>query len=93
MPENQTTPTIIEPLWGAAEIAIYYGRGLRHAYRIIKTPGFPPPVQGDAHRWVPAQVRAWAEGNWQPDPPVAADPTVLRPRTTPTERIVRRRAA
>jgi len=88
LPTVENAPT----LWTVADVAAYYRRSVRQARRIVATPGFPSPVRGDGRRWVPAQVRAWAEGSWEAEAP-AVQPTVLRSGTASSERIVRRKAA
>jgi hypothetical protein len=88
MPATENAPE----LWTVADVAAYYRRSVRQARRIVATPGFPQPARGDGRRWVPAQVRAWAEGSWEAEAS-AASPTVLRPGTASGSRIVRRKAA
>ena len=89
--DTTTSTTSSEALWTLADVASYYRRSLRQARRIVSADGFPPAVRGDGRRWVAAQVRAWAEGAWQPETPAAS--TVLRPGVAAGSRVVRRRAA
>jgi predicted DNA-binding transcriptional regulator AlpA len=55
-------PQPAEHLWNVTEVARYLGVSRRTAADLIKQPGFPVRllVGRGCHRWVPAEVRAWA---------------------------------
>ncbi len=47
-------------VWSIQEIADFYRRSVRHASRIVRDASFPRPMRGDRHRWVAADVIAFA---------------------------------
>jgi len=47
-------------VWSIHEIADFYRRSVRQASRIVRDAAFPRPMRGDRHRWVAADVIAFA---------------------------------
>jgi hypothetical protein len=47
-------------IWSIHEIANFYRRSVRQASRIVRDVSFPRPMRGDRHRWVAADVIAFA---------------------------------
>ena len=47
-------------IWSLQEIADFYRRSVRQAARIVRDAEFPRPLRGDRHRWVAADVIAFA---------------------------------
>jgi hypothetical protein len=54
--EDREAPTV----WSIKEIARFYRRSLRQASRITSDASFPRPIRGDRHRWIAADVIAFA---------------------------------
>jgi hypothetical protein len=82
---STNTPATATVLWTIRDVAHYYQRSERQARRIVEKPGFPPPAQGDRHRWSAAHVIAWAEG---PEP--TSDSARLQRRHPAGHRVGRR---
>jgi len=53
---DREAPTV----WSIKEIASFYRRSVRQASRITSDAAFPSPIRGDRHRWIAADVIAFA---------------------------------